>query len=76
MPIAEMAELFGRLTHTEPFVTVNGVRLARKRMFFSSAKAERDLGYRARPAIEALRDAVDWFRESDRLPALRVAVPA
>jgi dihydroflavonol-4-reductase len=31
-------------------------------MFFSSAKAERALGYRARPAREALADAVAWFR--------------
>ena len=36
-------------------------------MFFSSAKAEADLGYRARPAEAALADAVDWFREAGYL---------
>jgi dihydroflavonol-4-reductase len=61
MPFAQMAEFVGRMTGIEPFVTVDGVRLARKRMYFSSARAERDLGYRARPAIEALRDAIAWY---------------
>jgi len=63
MPIAHVAELWTRLTGgSEPFVTVDGVRMAKKKMFFSSAKAENELGYAARPAGEALRDAVDWFR--------------
>ena len=35
--------------------------MARKRMFFSSAKAARELGYRARPAEAAIHDAYDWF---------------
>ena len=48
--------------HGEPFVTVDGVRMARKTMYFSSAKAESALGYHARPATEALADAVTWFR--------------
>ncbi len=68
LPIAELAEVFGRLTGIEPFVTVDAVRLAKKRMFFSSARAEAALGYRARPATEALADAVDWFRLQGRLP--------
>jgi dihydroflavonol-4-reductase len=33
-------------------------------MFFTSAKAERELGYRARPYVEGLRDAIAWFREA------------
>jgi dihydroflavonol-4-reductase len=37
--------------------------MSRKRMFFSSAKAVHDLGYRWRPPIEAFEDAVRWFRE-------------
>jgi dihydroflavonol-4-reductase len=37
--------------------------MARKKMFFSSAKATRALGYRPRPAERALADAVAWFRE-------------
>jgi dihydroflavonol-4-reductase len=63
MPIAYAAEFFARVFNTgEPFVTVDGLKLARKRMFFSSAKAARDLGYAARPADEALVDAIAWFR--------------
>jgi dihydroflavonol-4-reductase len=42
---------------------LEGVRLARKRMFFSSAKAVRELSYRWRPPSEAFDDAVRWFRE-------------
>lgn len=63
LPIAHIAEIFAKVFRTgEPFVTVDGVKLARKRMFFSSAKAARELGYVARPADEALRDAIAWFR--------------
>jgi len=42
---------------------LEGVRLARKRMFFSSAKAASELGYRWRPPAAAFDDAVNWFRE-------------
>lgn len=63
MPIAYAAEFFARAFNTgEPFVTVDGLKLARKRMFFSSAKAARDLGYKARPVDDALIDAIAWFR--------------
>ena len=62
MPVAYVAEFFARLTGgSDPMVTVDGVRMARKKMFFSSAKAERALGYRHRPAEAALADAVAWF---------------
>jgi len=65
MPIAYMAEAWTRITGgTEPFVTVDGIRMARKKMYFSSAKAERALGYRHRPAAAALNDAVAWFRDN------------
>lgn len=67
MPIAHVAQTLARLTGREPFVTVDGVRMARKRMFYSSAKAERQLGYRARPAKDGLRDALDWFSEQGYL---------
>jgi dihydroflavonol-4-reductase len=64
MPLGYMAETWTRLTGgTEPFVTVDGIRMAKKKMFFSSAKAEKELGYTSRPATEALADAVDWFRQ-------------
>lgn len=62
MPLAALAETWARLSGTEPFVTRDSLRMARKRMYFSSAKAERELSYRARPAAEGLADAVAWFR--------------
>jgi dihydroflavonol-4-reductase len=62
-PIAYGAEAIAHFTGREPFVTTTGLRLAKDRMFFSSAKAERDLGYRARPYSEAIVEAVEWFRE-------------
>lgn len=68
MPIAYVAEGWSRLTgRGEPMVTRDGVRLSRKRMYFSSAKARHELGYSARPATEALADAIRWFRENGYL---------
>ena len=63
-PVAVVAETWARFSGGgEPMVTVDGLKMAKKLMFFSSAKAERDLGYRRRPAEEALGDAVAWFRD-------------
>nr|WP_196242358.1 hopanoid-associated sugar epimerase [Azospirillum oleiclasticum] len=62
IPIARAAELVARVTGKEPFATVDGVRMAKKRMFFTSAKAEHELGYRPRPATAALEEAIAWFR--------------
>ena len=68
LPVAYAAEAWARLTRGgEPFVTLDGLRMARKRMFFSSAKAEAELGYKSRPPQEALGDAVEWFREAGYL---------
>lgn len=67
LPIAQVAEWLAKRSGKEPFATVDGVRMARKTMFFSSAKAERELGYRFRPAREALADAIAWFRAEGRL---------
>ena len=61
-PAAAVGELFAFATRREPFLTRDGLRMARQRMFFTSAKAERELGYRPRPYVEGLRDAIDWFR--------------
>jgi dihydroflavonol-4-reductase len=61
-PLAIAAETKARLTHREPFLTLDGLRMSKYCMFFSSAKAQRDLGYEARPYREALADALDWFR--------------
>lgn len=63
-PLAYGAELFARLTGKEPLVTIDALRMARKKMFFSPAKAERELGYKARPAAAAIKDAIIWFREN------------
>lgn len=68
MPLAYIAEVWARITGREPKVTVDGVKLARKCMFFSSAKAQKELDYQARPARDALQDAVDWYREHGYLP--------
>ena len=69
LPVALAAEGFARLTGGSTRITVEGVRLARKRMFFSSAKAARELGYQWRPATLALADAVQWLREQGIVPA-------
>ena len=62
LPLAWCAERFAAVTKIEPFATVDGIRMARKFMYFSSAKAGRELGYRARPAEQGLADAITWFR--------------
>jgi dihydroflavonol-4-reductase len=67
-PIAIGAEMWAQMSGKEPFVTRDGLRMARKKMFFSSAKAECDLGYRARPAQEALADAVAYFKQAGMCP--------
>ncbi len=68
LPVAYAAQAWARLTRgSEPFVTVDGLRMSRKWMFFTSAKAEAELGYKARPAETALADAVAWFREAGYL---------
>jgi dihydroflavonol-4-reductase len=67
LPIAYVAQGLASLTGRATQITVDGVRMARKRMFFSSAKAERELGYRHRPARQALEDAVQWFRREGYL---------
>ena len=67
-PLALAAETIAHFTGREPFVTRDGLRMAKYRMFFSSAKAERELGYRHRPWREGLSDALAWFRQGGRLP--------
>jgi len=67
-PVAVAAEAWGRTTGTEPFVTLDGLRMAKKKMFFSSAKAVQELGYRARPAGEGLAEAIAWFRAQGMCP--------
>jgi len=67
-PVALVEEALARLTGREPFATFDGLRMAKKKMYFSSAKAERELGYRFRPARDGLADALAWFRAAGRCP--------
>lgn len=67
-PLAWSAEAAARFTKREPMLTLDGLRLARHRMFFTSAKAERELGYRARPYAQGVADALGWFRGAGYLP--------
>ena len=66
-PIAYGAEAIARFTGREPFVTTTGLKLAKDHMFFTSAKAARELGYQARPYGEAIAEAIAWFRRHDYL---------
>ena len=61
-PLAVAAEAVARLTGKEPFLTADALRMAKYRMFFSSDKAVRDLGYRARHYAAGIEDALAWFR--------------
>jgi len=63
-PVAFGAELLARVTGRAPFATVDGLRMARHHMFFSDAKARRDLGYASRPYRNAIADAITWFRSA------------
>jgi dihydroflavonol-4-reductase len=66
-PLAWAAEAVARVTGKAPFVTRDALRMAAHHMFFTSAKAERELGYSARPYQEALADALAWFGAAGRL---------
>ncbi|MDR7036718.1 MULTISPECIES: hopanoid-associated sugar epimerase [Methylobacterium] len=61
-PVAIVSELMARVTGKAPLATIDGIRMARYRMFFSDAKARSELGYTARPYREGLADAIQWFR--------------
>ncbi|MDX8392371.1 MAG: NAD-dependent epimerase/dehydratase family protein [Mariprofundaceae bacterium] len=69
LPLAYVAEVFARLSgNREPFFTVDGVRMAENYMFYTSARAESEIGYQPRPAQNAMRDAIAWFREHGYCP--------
>ncbi len=63
LPIAYVVEAISKITKKEPFITVDGVLMSKKKMFFSSEKAKRELGYKIRPVDEAIKDSIDWFRQ-------------
>ncbi len=67
-PLGCVSEAWSRLvSKREPRVPLNGVRLAKKKMFFSIEKAKRLLGFHPRPVEEGLREAVEWFRRNGYL---------
>jgi dihydroflavonol-4-reductase len=59
----------GKLRGREPRATVEAVRMGKKKMFVSSAKAERELGFQVLPVYAALRSAIDWFRAHGYAPS-------
>jgi dihydroflavonol-4-reductase len=76
LPFGYVSEMVARLRGgAEPLLTVDGVRMAKKRMHFSSAKAAHALGYRSRPALDALRDALDWYRGNGYLAEIAARPP-
>jgi dihydroflavonol-4-reductase len=63
MPMALLAEGWTRLSRgRDPMLTRDALRMSKKKMYFSSAYAERTIGYAYRPATSAIADALDWFR--------------
>lgn len=65
LPLAHLAEAWAHVTRArrEPMMSVDGVKMSKHLMFFSSDKARDQLGFSPRPSREALGDAVRWFRE-------------
>jgi dihydroflavonol-4-reductase len=62
-PLAFCAEQWCKLTGKgQPFATVDGLKMSKKKMYFSSKRAETELGYQHRSGRDALNDAVEWFR--------------
>ncbi|MEO8345613.1 MAG: hopanoid-associated sugar epimerase [Betaproteobacteria bacterium] len=66
-PAAAAAEMFARRTGREPFLTLDGLRMAKNRMFFTSAKATRELGFAPRPYGDGMQEAIAWFRDAGYL---------
>jgi len=64
LPVAWIMEKIAIVTNTQPRASVDSIRMAEKKMFFSSEKAIRDLGYQYRPSIDAINDAVTWFQDN------------
>ncbi|HEY6273787.1 MAG TPA: hopanoid-associated sugar epimerase [Terriglobales bacterium] len=66
----------GTIMGKEPRATVEAVRMGRKKMFASSAKAERELGYKSVPVENALERAIEWFQAHGYATPARQASPA
>ena len=59
----------GHIRGQEPRVTIDAVRMGRKKMWVSSARAERELGYKFAPVDDCLRRAAEWFVANGYAPA-------
>lgn len=70
-PVAWGGEALARITGVPPLASLDEVRLAAHKMYFSSARAMRELDYRPRPAREAVRDSIEWFERHGRIVAPR-----
>jgi dihydroflavonol-4-reductase len=68
MGVAAVETTFCRLTGFEPRVPLESVKLSRHKMYFDGSKAVRELGMPQTPVEEALRRAVDWFRDNNYVP--------
>jgi dihydroflavonol-4-reductase len=66
-PLAYGAEAIALITGKEPFLTADALRMSRYKMFFTSAKAQNQLGYTARPYRDGLLDAIAWFKSAGSL---------
>lgn len=68
LPVAWVSEAWCRFTgRGEPAVTADGVKLAKKHMFFSCRRAREELGYVTRPVQDAVSHAIEWFRQDGRM---------
>jgi dihydroflavonol-4-reductase len=74
-PVAIGTELWSHVSGCEPFITRDGLRMARHHMFFQDAKARHHLVYGSRPYREGIADAIAWFRDAgyldDRRPWIK-----
>jgi dihydroflavonol-4-reductase len=61
-PLAYVSELVARVTGREPMLTVDALKMSKHKMFFSSEKAKRKLGYTTQPWPLAVADALNWFK--------------
>jgi dihydroflavonol-4-reductase len=65
----------GRICGREPRATLEEVRMGRKKMFASSARAQQELGFRILPVYPAMRAAIEWFRAHGYAPAPTLIQP-
>ena len=64
LPFAYLNEFFHRFfINSTPSLTVDGLNMSKKKMFFSSSKAKKKLRYRPRSVKNAIKDSVEWFNK-------------